>query len=148
MPYIYIYICILSELITLAYTFHLISVDSLVISRIYEMPTQSSIIKIHLSGLQGDISMLSTSNKHIFGPEYAAQIFLCTHNRGRKRTERSRLEFQVIRNTFTLENQHAMSQTLFQGLMLISSVLATAQQEKSYSYTTLQMRKPRHRVSQ
>ena len=110
---IYIYICILSELITLAYTFHLISVDSLVISRIYEMPTQSSIIKIHLSGLQGDISMLSTSNKHIFGPEYAAQIFLCTHNRGRKRTERSRLEFQVIRNTFTLENQHAMSQTLF-----------------------------------
>lgn len=72
---IYIYICILSELITLAYTFHLISVDSLVISHIYEMPTQSSIIKIHLSGLQGDISMLSTSNKHIFGPEYAAQSF-------------------------------------------------------------------------
>lgn len=73
--HIYIYICILSELITLAYTFHLISVDSLVISHIYEMPTQSSIIKIHLSGLQGDISMLSTSNKHIFGPEYAAQSF-------------------------------------------------------------------------
>ena len=60
---------------------------------------------------------------------------------GRKRTERSKLEFQVNRTTFTLENQYTMSQTLF-----YSSVLATAKQEKSYRYTTLQM-KPRHRVS-
>ena len=58
-------------------------------------------------------SMLSTSNEYICGSGYVTWAFLCTHSRERKRLERSRLEFQLIRNILILENQHTMSETIF-----------------------------------